>query len=133
MGIARHRIFRKFQTWCIFVIFVSSPNPLFVPQMKQELLEEKEVARKTRMELEAEVASHKKATRELEKSLEGLKVKNRIERDAINHLHVQTLKVRGKAAKNAKLPWNMVKNCIKNVNLLQIFIISYKKKTEISI
>ena len=38
-----------------------------------------------------------------------------------------------KAGKNAKLPWNMVKNCIKNVNFLQIFRNIGKKKTKISI
>ena len=64
-------------------------------QSKQELSEQKEVARKTRMELEAEVASYKKTCTELEKSLEGLKVKNRMERDAMNNLHVQTIKVGG--------------------------------------
>ena len=36
-----------------------------------------------------------------------------------------------KAVKNAKFPWNMVKNCIKNVNYFRNFRIFCKKKTEI--
>ena len=37
------------------------------------------------------------------------------------------------AGKNAKFPWNMVKNDVKNVNYLHIFRNFCKKKAEISI
>ena len=65
-----------------------------LPKARQELLEQTEVFRKTQMKLEAEVASYKKAVNELENALEGLKVKNKIERDTMNNLHMQTIKVR---------------------------------------
>ena len=38
-----------------------------------------------------------------------------------------------KAGKNAKFPWNMVKNCAKNVNYFRNVRICCKKKTEIYI
>ncbi|XP_033625827.1 kinesin-like protein KIF15 [Asterias rubens] len=58
---------------------------------RQELLEQAEVARKTQLKLEAEVASYKKSVNELENALEAMKVKNKIERDTMNSLHMQTI------------------------------------------
>ncbi|XP_071509705.1 kinesin-like protein KIF15 [Diadema antillarum] len=59
---------------------------------KQEHAETEEMSRKKRLELESELESYKKSNTELEKTLEGVKVKNRLERDALNDMHIQTIK-----------------------------------------
>ncbi|XP_077983161.1 kinesin-like protein KIF15 [Glandiceps talaboti] len=59
---------------------------------KQELAEKEEVARQKQVELESENASLNKTVSELEKVLEGVKVKNRMEMDAMKDIHAETIK-----------------------------------------
>nr|XP_054748122.1 kinesin-like protein KIF15 [Lytechinus pictus] len=59
---------------------------------KQEHAEQEEMTRKTRLELESELAAYKKANHELEKTLQGMKIKNKMDRDAMNDIHMQTIK-----------------------------------------
>ncbi|KAJ8041871.1 Kinesin-like protein KIF15 [Holothuria leucospilota] len=58
----------------------------------QEAAEQKEVFNKKQIEMEAELKSSKKTIQELETALEGMKAKNRLDRDALNDMHLQTLK-----------------------------------------
>nr|Q9GYZ0.1 RecName: Full=Kinesin-like protein KIF15; AltName: Full=Kinesin-related protein KRP180 [Strongylocentrotus purpuratus]AAG01844.1 kinesin-like protein KRP180 [Strongylocentrotus purpuratus] len=59
---------------------------------KQEHAEQEEMTRTTRLDLESELAAYKKANLDMEKTLQGMKIKNRMDRDAMNDIHMQTIK-----------------------------------------
>ncbi|XP_070574657.1 kinesin-like protein KIF15 [Ptychodera flava] len=59
---------------------------------KQELAEKEELARQKQVNLEAENASLNKTVSELEKVLEGVKVKNKMEMEAMKDMHAETIK-----------------------------------------
>lgn len=58
--------------------------------------------------MEAELKSSKKTIQELETALEGMKAKNRLDRDALNDMHLQTLKVF-----YSNMEWAGCDNCVK--------------------
>ena len=75
--------------------------PHYHNQAKQEHAEQEEMTRTTRLDLESELAAYKKANLDMEKTLQGMKIKNRMDRDAMNDIHMQTIKV---SQKSTSLP-----------------------------
>ncbi|PIK61792.1 Kinesin-like protein KIF15 [Apostichopus japonicus] len=59
---------------------------------RQEAAEQKELFHRKRTEMEGELESSRRNARELETALEGMKAKNRLERDAMHDMHMQTIK-----------------------------------------
>ena len=62
-------------------------------QIKQELATEREQIQKTKMTLEAEIASLKKVKEECERSLKVHHVSAQADRQAANEMHFETIKV----------------------------------------
>ncbi|XP_064641202.1 kinesin-like protein KIF15 [Lineus longissimus] len=63
-----------------------------VETLKQELQEQKNVAEKQALELQAELASQQRSVRELEQVLEAHHIKSKIERETMNDMHMQAIK-----------------------------------------
>ena len=61
--------------------------------MKRELAADRDVFQKTKMELEAELDSVKKAKEEYELTLKAHHVRAQIDRQNANDMHIETIKV----------------------------------------
>lgn len=79
-------------------------------QLKKSMSEQKEAAEKKELELQSEVSSRKNTVLELEKVLEAHQLKSRIERETLNDIHLQTVKVSTVGnTKSVPVIWRMIR------------------------